>query len=130
VAIDMNTGDHIWTIPNGDSSQQQQDMIRNHPLLQGVEDVEVNRGRGGHAAMTVTQNLLLASGMTADNTPSLFAIDKRTGDRVGTLEIAGATRYGMSSWTHNGHQYIIVQLQDGLAAYGLPAAMPAASGGY
>ena len=130
VAIDMNTGDHIWTIPNGDSSQQQQDMIRNHPLLQGVEDVEVNRGRGGHAAMTVTQNLLLASGMTADNTPSLFAIDKRTGDRVGTLEIAGATRYGMSSWTHNGHQYIIVQLQDGLAAYGLPAAMPAAGGGY
>jgi hypothetical protein len=32
----------------------------------------------------------------------------------------------MSSWEHNGHQYIIVQLQDGLAAFGLPAAMPAA----
>jgi hypothetical protein len=32
----------------------------------------------------------------------------------------------MSSWEHNGHQYIIVQLTDGLAAFGLPAAMPQA----
>ncbi len=56
----------------------------------------------------------------------IFAVDKETGTRVGELEIPGITRYGMSSWTHNGHQYIIVQLQDGLAAFGLPAAMPAA----
>jgi hypothetical protein len=36
------------------------------------------------------------------------------------------TRYGMSSWEHNGHQYVIIQLSDGLAAFGLPAAIPQA----
>jgi quinoprotein glucose dehydrogenase len=99
-------------------------------LLQGVPNVEVNRGRAGHAAMVVTPNLLLASGQTADSQAQLFAIDKRTGERVGTIEIPSPTRYGMSSWEHNGHQYVIVQLQDGLAAFGLPAAMPQAGGAH
>jgi quinoprotein glucose dehydrogenase len=127
-AIDMNTGEHLWVIPNGDAPQAEQDMIRNHPLLRGVPNIDqiANRGRSGHAAMVVSPNLLFASGQTADNQPHLFAIDKRTGRRVGQIPIPGVSRYGMSSWVHNGHQYIIVQLQDGLAAYGLPAAMPQA----
>jgi quinoprotein glucose dehydrogenase len=120
VAIDMNTGDHLWTIPHGDSPQRQQDMIRDHPLLQGVEGVEVNRGRGGHAAMVVTPDLLIASGQTADGTQSLFAIDKRTGERIGTVPLPGATRYGMSSWVHEGQQIVLIQLMGGLAAMGVP----------
>ena len=88
-AIDLNTGEHLWVIPNGDAPQQQQDMIRNHPLLQGVQGVEVNRGRGGSAAMVVTPTLLLTSGQLADDTWNLFAIDKRTGERVGSVEIPG-----------------------------------------
>ena len=120
VAIDMNTGDHLWTIPHGDAPQQQQDMIRNPPLLQGVEGVEVNRGRPGHAAMVVTPDLLIASGQTADGAQSLFAIDKRTGERIGTVPLPGATRYGMSSWVHEGKQYVVIQLNDGLAVMGLP----------
>ena len=82
-AIDMNTGEHLWMTPNGDAPQQQQDAIRNHPLLQGVEGVEVNRGRGGHSTMVASPTLLFASGQTADGTWSLFAIDKETGERVG-----------------------------------------------
>jgi hypothetical protein len=126
VAIDMNTGEHLWTIPNGDAPQAEQDAIRNHPLLQGVPNIDqiANRGRSGHSAMVVSPNLLFASGQTADNEPHLFAIDKMTGRRVGQIPIPGISRYGMSSWEHDGHQYIIVQLQDGLAAFGLPAAMP------
>ena len=119
-AIDLNTGEHIWMIPNGDAPQEQQDMIRNHPLLQGVDNVETNRGRGGHAAMVVTPTLLLASGQTADGTWSLFAIDKQSGERLGAVEIPGPTRYGMSSWVHEGKQYVIIQLSDGLAAMALP----------
>jgi quinoprotein glucose dehydrogenase len=125
-AIDMNTGEHLWVIPYGEAPQQEQDFIRNHPLLQGVPNVMVNRGRAGLAPMTTTPNLLLYAGQTADNTPMLFAIDKMTGQQVGAVEIPGQSRYGMSSWEHNGHQYIIVQLTDGLAAFGLPAAMPQA----
>ncbi|MFP3949097.1 MAG: PQQ-binding-like beta-propeller repeat protein [Gemmatimonadota bacterium] len=122
VAIDVNTGEHLWTIPNGDASQAAQDAIRDHPLLEGVDmdDVMVNRGRGGHAAMTVTPTLLFATGLTADDTPVLFAIDKETGERVGAVETPAYGRYGLSSWMHEGRQYIIVQVQDGLAALALP----------
>ena len=118
-AIDMNTGEHLWVIPNGDASQDEQDMIRNHPLLQGVDNVEINRGRAGGTAMVVTPTLLVAGGRTSDNTPQLFGIDKQTGERIGAVEIPGVTRYGMSSWMHEDKQYIIVQLQDGLAAYAI-----------
>ena len=122
VAYDLNTGEIQWTIPNGDAPQEEQDFIRNHPLLQGVPDVMYNRGRLGHAAMVATPNLLLVSGQTADDEPKLFAVDKETGERLGEVAIPGITRYGMSSWMHEGRQYVIVQLQDGLAAYGLPGA--------
>jgi quinoprotein glucose dehydrogenase len=131
VAYDMNRGEILWVIPNGDAPQEDQDFIRNHPLLQDIEMDEsiYNRGRGGHSAMVVSPNLLFASSVDAEGQPMLFAIDKMTGERVGAVEIPGQSRYGMSSWAHDGHQYIIVQLQDGIAAYGLPAAMPQ-SGGY
>ncbi len=91
-------------------------------MLQGVADVPTNPGRRGWSVMVVTPNLLMASGQTSDGTWNLFAIDKRTGERVGAVEIPGATRYGMSSWTHDGNQYVIIQLADGLAAMALPGA--------
>ncbi len=120
VAIDMNTGEHLWTIPHGDAPQAEQDRIRNHPLLAGVPNVQANLGRRGQAAMTATPTLLLAAGQTSDGTPHLFAIDKRTGERLGQVEIPGISRYGMSSWVHDGKQYVIIQLSDGLAAMALP----------
>ncbi|HAC07302.1 MAG TPA: hypothetical protein DCF71_15745 [Gemmatimonadetes bacterium] len=70
--------------------------------------------------MVATATLLLASGQTSDGTPTLFAIDKATGERVGEVELPGMTRYGMSSWVHEGQQYVIIQLADGLAAMGVP----------
>ena len=69
--------------------------------------------------MVVTPTLLLASGQTSDGTPHLFAIDKRTGERVESVELPGGTRYGMSSWVHEGRQYVVIQLNDGLAVMGL-----------
>ena len=116
VAIDMNTGEHFWTIPHGDAPEAEQEAIRSHPLLAGIPNVPTNPGRRGHAAMVATGSLLLASGQTSDGTPHLFAIDKRTGERVGQVEIPGISRYGMSSWVHEGEQYVMIQLSSGLAA--------------
>jgi quinoprotein glucose dehydrogenase len=70
--------------------------------------------------LTVSPTLLFSTGQASDGTPQLFAIDKRTGERVGAVEIPGPSRYGMSSWVHEGKQYIIIQLNDGLAAMALP----------
>ena len=119
-AIDLNTGEHLWVIPNGDVEEEDQESIRNHPMLQGVAEVPTNPGRRGFSVMVATPTLLMASGQTSDGTWNLFAIDKRTGERVGAVEIPGATRYGMSSWVHEGKQYVIIQLTDGLAAMALP----------
>ena len=48
VAIDMNTGEHLWETPNGDTPER----IRNHPALQGVDlpntGVPVAPGHHGH----------------------------------------------------------------------------------
>ena len=119
-AIDMNTGEHLWVIPAGDAPTEQQEAIKNHPLLQGVPDVPYNRGRRAWSVMTVTPTLLFATGQTADDKWNLFAVDKMTGERLGAIEIPGRTGYGLSSWVHEGKQYVIVQLNDGLAAYALP----------
>jgi quinoprotein glucose dehydrogenase len=119
-AIDMNTGEHLWVIPHGDAEEEDQEAIRNHPLLQGVAGVPTNPGRRGFPVMVVTPTLLITAGQTSDGTWNLFALDKRTGERLGAVEIPGETGYGMSSWVHEGKQYVLVQLEDGLAAMALP----------
>jgi quinoprotein glucose dehydrogenase len=120
-AIDMNTGEHLWVVPNGDAEEEDQEEIRNHPLLQGVDGVLTNPGRRGFAVLVTTPTLLMASGQTSDGKWNLFAIDKKTGERLGAVEIPGPTRYGLSTWVHDGRQYVIVQLADGLAAFALPS---------
>jgi len=119
-AIDMNTGEHLWVIPHGDAETEDQEAIKNHPMLQGVSGVPANPGRRGFPVMVVTPTLLITAGQTSDGTWNLFAIDKRTGERVGAVKIPGETGYGMSSWVHHGKQYVLVQLEDGLAAMALP----------
>ena len=73
-----------------------------------------------NVAMVATPTLLMYGAMDADDTWKLFAVNKLTGAPVGAIDIPGGTRYGMSTWTYEGRQYVIVQLQDGLAAYALP----------
>ena len=54
--------------------------------MKGV-NFDANWGRAGHSAMMATSTLQFATGLTADNQPHLFGIDKRTGRRVGSVEI-------------------------------------------
>jgi quinoprotein glucose dehydrogenase len=118
-AIDLNTGDHLWVIPNGDAPQALQDAIRNNPLLKGA-NVNPNVGRPNLGGVIVTATMLLAPGQTADGTPYVFAIDKRTGRRLGKLQTAGLSNYGMMTYMHQGKQYLVVQLSNGLQAFALP----------
>ena len=91
VAIDMNTGEHLWMIPHGDTATRDQEAFRNNPLMKGVT-FDSNVGRRGQAAMAATSTLLFATGQTADNRPALFGIDKKTGKRVGVGGRAAARR--------------------------------------
>ncbi len=115
-AIDMNTGEHLWMIPTGETPAR----IANLPELQGV-DIG-NTGTGNAVPMVATATLLIYSDVTSDGTPQLFAIDKATGAEVGRVEVPAASRYGMSTWIHEGHQYVILQTGSSLTAMALPGA--------
>jgi len=114
-AIDLNTGEHLWWIPRGETPAN----ILNNPALEGV-DVG-NTGRGGGASMMVTSTLLLVSGVGSDGTPYLYAHDKRTGERLGQVELPSLSTYGMMSYMHEGVQYLAVPLPAGLLALRLPS---------
>ncbi len=103
VAIDMNTGEHLFAVPNGNTPER----IREHPALQGVE--LGNTGNTGAGITMVTETLLLAA-EGGSGEPVLHALDKRTGERLGTVELPGQGRYGMMSYMHEGQQYIVVQV--------------------
>lgn len=118
-AIDMNTGEHLWMVPNGDMAAEQQEAFRNNPLLKGV-NVDTNWGRRGTAAMAATPTLLFAAGTTADNNSHLFAIDKRTGKRVGQVPTPRLGQYGLMTYMHEGKQYVVLPRNGGYTTLALP----------
>jgi quinoprotein glucose dehydrogenase len=119
-AIDMNTGEFLWVIPHGDAPSEQQEQIRNHPLVQGLDNVMVNRGRGGHTAMLVTPDFLLMTGQTADGTPRLFAVDKESGERLGQVTTRAEGAYGIMTYMHEGRQYVVLPVNGGYTTLALP----------
>ena len=118
-AIDMNIGEHLFQIPNGETP----DRIRNNPALAGV-DID-DTGTGNIVPMVVTRNLLVYSDVNHDGeTALLYAIDKQSGDELGRIEVPARSRYRMSSWAHDGYQYLMLQTGAKLTAVALPAAAP------
>ena len=120
-AIDLNTGEHLWWIPRGETPRS----ILDHPALQGV-DVG-NTGRAGGGSVMVTGSLLLLSGIGSDESPYLYAHDKRTGELVGKVRLPAHSSYGMMSYLHQGVQYLVVQLPDRLLTLKLPEGPPTSS---
>ncbi len=112
-AIDLNTGEHLWMIPIGETP----DRIKNNPALAGV-DVG-NTGSGAQAPMLVTPSMLVYAGDVSDGTPHLFAIDKATGRELARIPVSAASRYGMMSYVHKGEQYIVLQTGPKLTAMSL-----------
>lgn len=123
-AIDMNTGDHAWMIPTGETPNR----IKNNPALKGV-DIG-NTGTGALVPMVVTKNMLVYSDAASDGTPMLYAINKDSGEIMAQIEAPARSSYGMSSWVHDGHQYIILQTGSTLTAMALPGAQVQSGGGH
>ncbi len=113
-AIDMNTGEHLWWMPVGDTP----DALLNHPDLQ---DMDIpNTGYGLRVAqMLVTPNLLIHTGNLSDGTPTLFAVDKKTGERLASVEVPAESSYGIMTYLHDGKQYIMLQTRSTLTALAL-----------
>ncbi|MBJ88740.1 MAG: hypothetical protein CMO98_02680 [Woeseia sp.] len=112
-AIDMNTGDHLWQLPIGETPER----VSENPA---VKDVDIgDTGTGRNAPMTVTKNLLMYTGHVSDGSPALFFVHKLTGEQIGSVEIPDSVNYGMSTYVHDGKQYVMLQTGSKLTAMAL-----------
>jgi len=119
-AIDLNKGEILWHIANGDTP----DDIKDNPALKGVNIPRT--GRSGTFGVLVTKTLLICGERSAGKSPTMLrAYDKATGREVGAVTMpAGQTGTPMTYMFH-GKQYIVVAVAAGgfpaeLVAYRLP----------
>ena len=108
-AIDLNTGEHLWWVPNADAP----DFVKNHPALEGVELPRT--GRQDRVGILVTKTLLIAGeggGLFAagpnSGGPILRAYDKRTGDILSEFELPAHQTGVPMTYMLGGQQYIVV----------------------
>ena len=114
VAIDMNTGKHLWNIPNGNTPKS----LKEHPALEGVDIPQT--GNMAHAGLVITKTLLF-SGEGRGGDPWFRAYDKKTGEVVAEIELPAQTNHPPMTYMHNGKQYIVMPV----AAPGHPAELVA-----
>jgi len=108
-AIDMNRGEHVWQVANGDGP-------RNHPALKDLNLPPL--GSSGRAAPLATKTLLFIG--EADEvivaTPPLGggnkfrAVDKGTGKVIWETEFPAGTTGAPMTYSHRGKQYIVVAI--------------------
>ena len=121
-AINMNTGDHVWMVPNGVGPV-------NHPA---IKHLQIERlGVPGRPSPLVTKTLLfIGEGQTnlrpggrvpaempieiATNSggPAFRAYDKNNGDIVWEIELEAGTTGAPITYMHEGRQTILVAIGD------------------
>ena len=110
-AIDLNTGDHVWMVPNGDTPQ----AIKNHPALKGLNIPRT--GAAERAGLVVTKTLLFGgeggglygtAGSLGGGGPMFRAYDKKTGAIVSEFTLPGNQNGVPMTYMINGRQYIVV----------------------
>jgi glucose dehydrogenase len=104
-AIDLNTGETLWWIPNGDTPE----ALREHPALDGVD--LGNTGQRAHATALGTRTLLMY-GEGRGGEPLFRAVDKRTGEEVGRVEIPAPTTTAPMTYMHEGKQYVVLPVAE------------------
>jgi quinoprotein glucose dehydrogenase len=109
-AIDLNTGQHVWMVPNGDTP----DCVKNHPALQGVTLPQT--GGIERAGLIVTKTLLLAGEGGGVRSPSgplsggpIFrAYDKKTREVIAAIKLPLNQTGIPMTYMANNKQYIVV----------------------
>ena len=101
VAIDLNEGDIAWKVPFGEGSR----ILRNHPLLQGV-DLPDRLGTPGNPGPLVTKGGLLFLG---GGDPYLYAFDKATGEEIWRGPTPNRTSANpMTYRAESGRQFVVI----------------------
>ena len=121
-AIDLNSGDHLWMVPNGETP----DCVKNHPALSGLEIPKT--GKPERSGILVTKTLVFAGeggGLFATPTwaggPMFYAYDKQTGEIVWEVELPKNQSGIPMTYMLDGKQYIVMAM----SARGEPAELVA-----
>ena len=111
-AIDLNTGEHVWMVPNGEGP-------RDHEALRGLNLPKL--GVPGRAAPLLTKTLLFIG----EGSPSFVAMprftggaggkmfrayDKDTGDVLWEMELPAGTSGAPMTYMADGRQYVVVAI--------------------
>jgi quinoprotein glucose dehydrogenase len=119
-AINMNSGDHLWQVPNADTPES----IANNPALKGV--TLPRTGVPSRSGLVLTKTLLFV-GEGDGGGPTLYALDKKTGEVVARIELPNTQSGVPMTYEHNGKQYIALFVSGRgkpteLVAFALPPA--------
>lgn len=116
-AYDMNRGEILWQVANGDGMAQ----VENNPALAGVDLPPL--GGGGKHPVLVTSTLLVHAQNTREG-PKLIARDKLTGEELGAVDLPGYPNAAPMSFSVENKQYIAVAVSGRpapeLVVYSLP----------
>ncbi|NIP96135.1 MAG: PQQ-binding-like beta-propeller repeat protein [Akkermansiaceae bacterium] len=100
-AIDLNTGEHLWVVPNGEAPEE----VRNSPAMAGVD---LSGAGKPLRALTLVTSTLLFYGEGYQGDPVFRALDKATGETVARVELPAAQTGLPISYMHEGRQYIVM----------------------
>jgi quinoprotein glucose dehydrogenase len=133
-AINLDLGEITWQVPHGDTP----DVVRNHPLLKGMNIPKT--GQNGSVGLLITKTLVVMGDPQVTTTPShprgamLRAYDKATGREVGAMYMPAPQSGSPMTYMHEGRQYIVVAIGGGAysgeyLAFSLPPPEEGASKG-
>ena len=119
-AFDMNRGEILWQVPNGDKMAR----VDAHPALDGLDLPPL--GGGGRHPVLVTSTLLI-HGQDMGYGPNLIARDKATGEELARIELSGAPQSAPMSYAVDNKQYIALGINDAptpkLVVFALPTSL-------
>jgi quinoprotein glucose dehydrogenase len=110
-AIDLNTGEHAWMVPNGDPPE----YLKAVPALKGVDISKF--GNPERAPLLVTKTLLFSGdgggrfgAPKGGGGPMMRALNKRTGAKIWEMKLPANETGIPMTYMLNGRQYIAVAI--------------------
>src|SRR5206468_11111526 len=109
VAINLNTGDIVWSVPNGEGP-------KDNPALKGLTLPELGQPSRDMPLLTKTLLFVMQGDQIMIRTPplggkfgnELRAYDKTSGKVVSKMELPAGATGAIITYLHQGKQYIVV----------------------
>lgn len=112
-AINLDRGEIVWQVPHGETP----DVVRNHPLLRGMNIPKT--GQNGAVGLVITKTLVIMGDPQFTTIPGrgrgamLRAYDKANGKEVGAVYLPAPQSGSPMTYMLNGRQYIVVAVSGG-----------------